>query len=169
MPPRKPDDLLIENARIMFRNFAGAERLPYNALGDRNFCVFLDPELGRRMEEDGWNIKYTKVREEGDVPEPYVQVSVEYRKGRPPRVILVSSQNKLDLGADEVAMLDIADLRRVDVILNPFPWEIKATGKSGIKAYLKTGVFIVNEDALELRYGTLNQAPDDVDIHNSDD
>lgn len=142
-------NLLIEDARIMFRNFAGHVQT-YNSEGDRNFVVFLDPELANRLKDEGWNVKSLRPREEDDEPQQYMQVSVNYSKGRPPRIVVVTSKNRTDLGADEVEMLDYADLKTVDLVINPYSWEVN--GNKGIKAYLKTGFFTINEDELELKY-----------------
>ncbi len=51
------DNLMIENARIMFRNFAGREQ-QFNSQGDRNFCIFLEPDQAEDLLKRGWNIKY---------------------------------------------------------------------------------------------------------------
>jgi hypothetical protein len=145
------DNLMIEDARIMFRNFAGREK-PFNSEGDRNFCIFLDPELADTLKAKGWNIKTLKPREEDDVPQSYVEVAVNYKKGRPPRVILISSRGRTDLGSDEVDILDYAEIKKADVLLNPYSWTIEASGNSGIKAYLKTAYITINEDDIDLMY-----------------
>lgn len=151
MPARKNDEVMIEGADIMFRNFSGHAGT-YNAEGDRNFCLMLDkqPAALEHMQREGWNIKTLKAREEGDEPRPYVQVKVEYRKGRPPRVVLVSSRGRTDLGADEVALLDMADIANVDVIVTGYHWDVN--GETGVKAYLKSIYVTINEDALALKY-----------------
>ena len=61
--------ILIENARIVFRNFEGKEG-PYNRAGDRNFCVLLDDDLAGQLLADGWNIKALRARED-DEPDLY--------------------------------------------------------------------------------------------------
>lgn len=156
MPPRL-DNQIFQDARIVFRNFAGAEK-PFNSAGDRNFCLLLDPDKAEEMRKEGWNIKQLRPREEGDEPQDYIQVSVSYGKGRPPQVTLIThgGTKRTDLGADEVMMLDYADVENWDVILNPYPWEVN--GKSGIKAYLKKAFVTLNEDELDRKYADLEEA-----------
>lgn len=154
-------NLLIENARLIFRNFAGKEQ-QYNSAGDRNFCVLLEPELAAQMRKDGWNVKELKAREEGDEPQAYVQVTVNYGKGRPPRCVLVSSRGRSDLGPDEVEIFDWADIKQADIILRPYHWDVN--GNQGIKAYLKTAFITINEDQLELKYAELQDADKDEEL-----
>lgn len=156
MAPNRDGTILIENARLMFRNFAGREQT-FNSAGDRNFCIMLEDELAEQMRADGWNIKELKPRDEGDLPQPYVQVKVNYGKGRPPRVCLVTSRGRNDLGADEIALMDIADIQKVDVIIRPYDWEIKRGTEvtTGRKAYLKTLFATLNEDELEMKYADM--------------
>lgn len=146
--------IVIEGAQIRFRNFAGKEGM-YNSEGDRNFVVLLEDELAEQLSKDGWNIKTLKPREEGDKPQPYMSVSVKYRgrngtMTRPPRVVLVTSRGKTDIGEDLVETLDWVDIRSADLIIRPYEWAV--SGKSGIKAYLKSLYITIQEDALELKY-----------------
>ena len=148
--------VLMEGVRIVFRNFAGKEGM-YNREGDRNFAVLLDDTMADRMAEDGWNIKWLKPNpEEPDAPpQAYIQVSVSY-KGRPPRVVLITSRGRTNLDENSVEMLDWADIKNVDLILRPYEWTVNE--KSGIKAYLKSIYVTIDEDALEIKYADLDQA-----------
>lgn len=152
------DNIVFENARIMFRNFAGREA-QFNSAGDRNFCLFLDPKKAESMREEGWNVKELKARDEGDEPQAYIQVKVEYDKGRPPRIVLITSKARTEMDAESVLMLDYADIKNIDVVLSPYEWEVN--GNKGIKAYLKTAFITLNEDELELKYAEdpTNQTP----------
>lgn len=145
----KNESLKIENADIRFRNFEGRPG-QFNSAGDRNFCVLLDDDIARALEEDGWNIKYLKPRDEGERPKPYMQVKVKFDGYKPPNVYLVSSRGKNRLDESNVNMLDFADLERVDIIVRPYNWDIN--GKTGITAYLKTLYAVIEEDDLDLRY-----------------
>lgn len=150
--------LLMEDARIVFRNFAGKEGM-YNREGDRNFCVILDPGVAEAMAKDGWNIKTLKPREvDGEMSDetPYIQVSVGF-KVRPPRIVMITSRGRTDLSEEEIELLDWADVANVDLIIRPYEWVVN--GKTGIKAYLKSLFVTINEDELELKYASLDQVP----------
>lgn len=155
--PRVEGTLLIEDARIFSRNFAGKEG-QYNREGDRNFCLILDTETALAMESDGWNIKNLRAREEGDVEQPFVQVSVSF-KGRPPKVVMITSRGRTDLTEDEIELLDWAEIKTLDLIIRPYNWTVN--GKSGVKAYLKSIFVTLDEDALDLKYADVPDADAD--------
>lgn len=149
--------VLMEGVKIIFRNFAGKEG-QYNREGDRNFAVLLDDTVASALAEDGWNVKWLKPREEDEAEEPtqaYLQVSVNF-KGRPPRVVLITSQKRKYLDESEVSDLDWVDIRNVDLIVRPYEWVVN--NKSGIKAYLQSIYVTIEEDALEKKYSELEQA-----------
>jgi len=139
----------IEDAQIIYRNFAGKEG-QYNRAGSRNFCVILDQETADQMATDGWNVRTTKVQEEGDVGQPYLSVEIGY-KVRPPRVVLITSRGRTTLDESTLEILDWVEIRIADLIVNPYMWTVN--GKTGVKAYLKTLFITIEEDYLERKYG----------------
>ena len=146
--------LMIENAKIIFRNFAGKEGM-YNAEGDRNFCVLLDDDMADKLVRDGWNVKTLKAREAEDTPQPYLQISVKYRGRsgntvRPPAIVMITSKGRTPLSEEECEILDWVDIANVDLIVRSFEWAVN--GKTGIKAYLKSIYITIQEDALALKY-----------------
>lgn len=150
--------VLMENIRIIFKNFAGKEG-QFNREGDRNFAALLTPEMADGLLADGWNVKTTKEREldEGEMSgnEPYLPVTVGF-KGRPPKIVMLSSRGRTDLGEDEVELLDYADIQNVDLIVRPYDWIVN--GKTGRKAYLKSIFVTINEDELDLKYKDVKYA-----------
>ena len=153
-------NLEIENARIIFRNFEGKPS-QFNAKGDRNFCVILDidKETADIFKADGWNIKQLRPREEGEEPEFYMQVKVNFN-GRPPKVVKIKRGKPIELDEDSVSNLDDADIEHVDLIINPYQWNVN--GKSGIKAYLKSGYFTIAEDRFESKYYGAEETDEEV-------
>lgn len=154
-------EFMIEDAKLIFRNFAGKES-QFNREGSRNFCVLLPPDVAEDMANDGWNIKTLQAREEGDEDSFYIQVEVGY-KNRPPRVVMITSNARTNLGEDEVEVLDWADVQTVDLIARAYEWTVN--GKSGIKAYLKSLFITIEEDALERKYAAnASKGPKDTDV-----
>lgn len=154
--PAADNTVIMEGVRIIFRNFAGKEG-QYNREGDRNFAVLLDEKTADVMSADGWNVKMLKARdeEEDSVPQAYLPVAVNFR-GRPPRIVMITSHNRTTLDESQVEMLDWVDILNVDLIVRPYEWTVN--GKSGIKAYLQSMYITIEEDPLEAKYAEINRA-----------
>lgn len=148
MARKKVANIKLENCSIMFRNFAGKEG-KFNPAGRRSFCVILPEDLAREMEEEGWNIKYQKPRDEDDEPNPYIQVRVNYGEIQPD-IYLVSGKKKTRLDGESVASLDYAEIENVDLIIRPYCWEMN--GDEGITAYVKTMYVTVVQDEFTDKY-----------------
>lgn len=158
MASKYAQPIIIENARIIFRNFSGKEG-KFNREGDRNFCVVIEDEnVANQLNEDGWNVKVRPARDEGDAPLYYIQVKVAFDP-YPPTVYLVTNTNKTQLWEDTIGMLDDADIRMIDLTIRPYTWET-ATG-SGIKAYLKEMFVTINESPYAHKYANLGAGADD--------
>ena len=131
-----PKEILqIDDARIIYRNFAGVGG-KYNREGDRNFAVVIpDEELADKLVEKGWNVKIKPARDEGDIPFMYLPVKVKFND-RGPAVYLQTGNkcNKLDEAS--IDCLDNIDIMGVDLDIRPYDWVVN--GKEGRTAYLQS-------------------------------
>ena len=128
----------IDNARIIYRNFAGAPS-KFNREGDRNFAVVIeDQDIAEALTEKGWNVKIKPPREEGDEPFMFLPVKVKFND-RGPRVYLQNSlggRNRVTLDEDTVGILDNVDITNVDLDIRPYDWDVQ--GKTGRTSYLQS-------------------------------
>ncbi len=151
-------NISVENAKIIFRNFAGKPS-KFNAEGKRNFCLLIDDESANKFKLDGWNVKYLNPRDPDDKPQPYIQVAVAF-DNFPPNIFLISGGKKTKLNEDTVSVLDYAEIENVDLIIRPYNWEV--SGKSGIKAYVKNMYVTIVENEFEKKYKDLESEDEDV-------
>ena len=143
------DNINISNARIGFRNFSGKEG-QFNPTGNRNFVVFLDDiNEAKKLEQEGWNIRWLKSRNEDEEDQPILSVKVAFG-AYPPKIVLVSRKGLSQIGEEEISILDWADIKSTDITIRPYNYDVR--GKSGVKAYLKTMYVTLEEDTWETKY-----------------
>ena len=152
---------MFENCKIIFRNFKG-EQSQYNRAGDRNFCVVIeDKAVADRMAAAGWNIKHLPPLDECEEETSYLPVALSF-SNVPPTVVMLSSRGRTHLDESTIDILDYAEIETVDLIVNPYNWEVN--GKSGVKAYVKSMYVTIREDELARKYATFdtNDPSDDM-------
>lgn len=143
--------LVIENARIIYRNFSGTAT-QFNREGDRNFCVFIDdPEFANQLNEIGWNVKIRRPRDPDDDVAHYIKVNVSYRF-REPKIFRHIGKAIIETHEDTVSELDKDDILFCDIVINPHQWE-RPNGDSGISAYLDTLHAVIQPDYFSEKYG----------------
>lgn len=146
------DNLKIENAHIIYKNFAG-NRDQYHP-GRRSFSVVLEEADANILEADGWNVRHRPSKADPD--EIIHTLPVEARFDNfPPRVVMIGEMSKRVTFLDEntIGQLDTAAIKNFDLLINPSRWT--AAGKTGVKAYLKTAYVTIEEDDLDLKYAAL--------------
>lgn len=148
MAKRVEDVIAIENAQVLFRNFSGKPG-QYNPQGNRTFSVLLDKDLAEVLLNQGWNVRWLQPKDEADEPQAHLSVTVRFEP-RPPKILLMSSRGKTVIDEENVNILDWAEIKSVDVIIQPYNWAVNE--KSGVKAYVKSMYVTIVEDEFENKY-----------------
>lgn len=152
--PRIPP-LTIENARIIYRNFAGAAKT-FNAKGLRNFHVVIEPDQARELERDGWNIKWPKPRDDGEERNPTLKVAVRF-DNYPPHVVMLTKRGRTELDEESIGLLDSAEIENVDLRITGSFYEME-DGRRGFKAYLSQLFVTISEKDLMAKYSDFSPA-----------
>lgn len=117
--------LLIDDARITFRNFRG-EGSKFNREGDRNFAMIIPDQetadtLLKDVSEDGagWNVKIKPPRDGYDAPFMYLPIKLKFT-GYGPNVYLISNGRQHRLDEIDVARLDKIEIGKVDLDIRAY-------------------------------------------------
>lgn len=149
--------LQIDDARIIYRNFSGAES-KFNRKGDRNFAIVIPTEeLAEELSNLGWNIKVKDPREGDDVPFMFLPVKIKFNE-RGPVAYLKSNGNLVKLDEESISCIDDVDIAQVDLDIRPYDWEVN--GKNGRTAYLQSICVTQRIDRFAERYGINVEEPD---------
>lgn len=123
----------VNNARIIYRNFAGRKD-KFNNEGDRNFALLIPSEdVADMLINEGFNVKIKPPRDEDDSPFMYLPVKVSY-KFRGPSAYL-QGVNQTELNEDTIGILDNVDYTHCDMDIVPYDWN--NNGRTGRSAYLQ--------------------------------
>ena len=170
---RKVEPIVLKKVRILSnhtnretgreshpRNFAGIGIPPYNAAGDRNFVIRLDPEMVdiEELKAAGWNLKEGQIdiRNPEALPPYYLRVKVKYfpldnsYSRMNPRIIKCSANGDLMVDEDNVADLDRDDIDYANMTIKG-RWSDTPTYR-GLTAYLSKMVVYLREDEDDLSY-----------------
>lgn len=146
------DVVKIYNAYILpggWRNFSG-KKDRYNQNGNSFFNIRFSEEQARELEEAGWPVKWDEPFEEGDSPEPRLQVTFRFDMYPPEIYQMTSDDDTVRLGEDGIANLDWADISYANLTLRGSHWDVN--GKHGIKPYLKRMCVWIDEDDIFERH-----------------
>ena len=146
--------LQLEGVAVIFKNFRG-EKGTYNEEGVRTFSVVIqDLVYATDLIAQGWALKPLK-NEEGNIEAYHLPVKVNYASRQPPRIYKISMVNNAQLPLDDktIDMLDYLPIDYVDVIVNPYSWEVR--GETGIKAYCQTMYVVIEENALDIKWANM--------------
>lgn len=142
--------LQIDDANIIFKNFAGAPDKFNRAGGIRKFAVKIESEsLADDLIDRGWNVKVRPPREEGDAPFMYLEVRVKFND-RGPAAYLITGNARNRLNEDTIGCLDDIDILGVNLDIRPYDWEVN--GKTGRTAYLQAIEVFQKVDRFAARY-----------------
>lgn len=159
--PQNNDVLTFEDVQLVFRNFAGRARPPYDPPGSRSFNVIItDHAIAEQMIADNFNVKQFNEREgdeEGTPRDYYTKVKVNYDGIRPPRIVLVTDRGRTTLEQSQVEMLDAAEIKTVDFTANVREWD--KDGVPHYTLYLRTMYVTIVEDPLDAKYMQMDAEP----------
>ena len=164
-----------ENVKIKYPNFAGREG-EFNDKGERNFNVVIeDEELAETLKNDGWNVKVKVPKDrdgrviEGGKITWHLPVKVKFGN-YPPTINLVTQKgvdfkgepvyNVRQLDEETAGLIDDVEFQRIDLVVRPYSYEERGSGKTRISAYLNEFWGLVKENKFASRYSNNNDVVD---------
>lgn len=161
----KSNLVIIEDTKFIFNtNFSGdPKRDRFGSQQRRGNIVIPDIDLARQLIDEGYNVKMTRPRdgeEEGFVPRYFIAVKVNYDSKMPPKVFLITEEDRaVLLNSETIGNIDDMWIEKVNVVLNRYK------GLNGKSLYVKSmEVFQkVDEDPISMRHSMRNNPVCDSD------
>ena len=156
--------LQIDDARIIWRNFAG-KPTQFTREGERYFTLVIpNSEICEALMNDvnrygvPWNVKIKEPRTPDEEPFMTLKVKVKFTDFGP-RVYLKSGDNPpRELNEETIGILDNVDIMSCDLDIRPYDDE--ANGKPFRAAYLQSIHVVQNVDRFAARYAE-EECPDE--------
>ena len=130
-------NIRVDNAVIIFKNFAGKPTNLNPAGGKRTFNLVVTAEIGERLKSQGWNIKDREL-DNGETMY-YTEIVVNDQSSYPPKIFKISEfmgqKNMTLLKPDQYAKLDQDNLVNIDMDIHPYTHNRGFQGAT--KGYLK--------------------------------
>lgn len=141
--------LYIEDAQLLYSNFAGREQTDPNGrivnnAGNMNFSIVIPEDMVDRMIDDGWNIKIRAPREEGEEVIHYMKVNISYRFSEPEIIMYINGSEK-HLHQDTIGNLDEAEIIGLDVC-------VTHPSEEGRNGYLSEMRVTIEPNPFDLKY-----------------
>jgi len=153
----KQDTLELEGAPILFKNFSAGPTKFNPQGGDVTFSILIeDLDQAEALLADEWALKPLMDRDEEDTVNAYhLPVKINFESPFPPRIYRVSEAHlaRIAMTRDTIHILDSLRVLFCDIVVNKYRWSVG--GKSGVKAYLDLGYFIIEETDLDRKWDTL--------------
>ena len=131
-------NIRVDNAIIIFKNFAGKPTNLNPAGGKRTFNLVVTPEMGERLRAQGWNIKQREL-DSGDILY-YTEIVVNDQSAYPPKLFKLSEfmgqKSMTPLKPEHYYKLDQDNLTNVDLEIHPYTHNRGFQGAT--KGYLKS-------------------------------
>lgn len=147
----------VEDAEIWMRtrNLRGEA----NKFGSRtmNFDIWLDdcPEVDD-MIRDGWGVKEYVPKSDEYEPRKHINIVCSFRDKdgnalrRQPKIIMITNGKQTELNEETCNMFDDVEIVHADLTFRPYNWDVN--GKQGVKAYLDTIYFEIEEGGFAAKY-----------------
>lgn len=150
--------VIVDETKFIFNtNFSGdPKRDRFGNDQRKGNLIIPNEEQALDLLDEGFNVKQTRPRpgeEEGFIPRYYVPIKANYDSQWPPKVYLVTDDNKaVLLDSDTVGCIDDMWIEKVNVVLNQYE------GPNGKSLYVKSmEVFQkVDDDPISSKYRTQN-------------
>jgi hypothetical protein len=159
MPPWVDKSIILEDVRIIFRNFSGGPERFNPSGGKRNFSIVLDEHTADRLKREGWNVKEWGREDSEEPPVRYLKVNVKFpnegSRGKPPTLVLITSKGRRIYTEETIDAFDIVEIESVDVKIRPYDGEMN--GRPFRSAYLVAIYVQVYEDELAKKW---NKVPE---------